>query len=209
MVNSRDLLDLRPDVAENCRVFLRLCRAAGLNVLITQTLRDDEYQAYLYEQGRTRPGVIVTNSPKTSFHGKGLAFDFCKNDKGHEYDDAKFFEDCGRIAKQIGFTWGGDWRSFVDRPHVQWDDHGRYSSSMVRAGDLPPEMEEYVTQEQFDTMMDNYLARLRTKPVSSWANSDWEEAKKQGLTDGTAPQGLTTRQETIALIERALRYKKG
>lgn len=209
MVNSRDLLDLRPDVAENCRVFLRLCRAAGLNVLITQTLRDDEYQAYLYEQGRTRPGEIVTNSPKTAHHGKGLAFDFCKNIKGHEYDDLKFFEDCGKIAKQIGFTWGGDWVSFVDRPHVQWDDHGRYSSSVVRAGVLPPEMEEYVTQEQFDTMMDNYLERLRTKTVSSWAEAYWEAAKKQGLTDGTAPQGLATRQEVIALIERALRYKKG
>lgn len=209
MVNSRNLLDLRGDVAENCRVFLRLCRAAGLNVLITNTLRDDEYQAYLYEQGRTRPGAIVTNSPYTSFHGKGLAFDFCKNIKGEEYSDPHFFDECGQIAKQIGFTWGGDWKSFPDRPHVQWDDHGRYSSSMVRAGNLPPEMEEYVTQEQFDTMMDNYLARLRTKDVSSWAKDDWEEAKKQGLTDGTAPQGLATRQETIALIERALRYKKG
>ena len=44
------------------------CRAAGLNVLITNTVRDREYQEYLYQQGRTRPGNIVTNGRTPTFH---------------------------------------------------------------------------------------------------------------------------------------------
>lgn len=208
MVNSRRIEDLRPDVAANCRVFIEMCKDAGLNVCITQTLRDDEYQATLYAQGRTKPGNIVTNSPKTAHHGKGLAFDFCKNVRGHEYDDLAFFAKCGDIAKEIGFTWGGDWKSFVDRPHVQWDDHGRYSSTQVRANKLPPEMEEYVTQDTFNKMMDAYLAQLRTKPVASWAKNEWLEAKKDGITDGTAPQCLITRQEAVVMIERAISDRK-
>lgn len=51
MLNSRDIDRLRPDVAANCRAWLELCRAAGLLVLVTGTVRDDEYQRYCYEQG--------------------------------------------------------------------------------------------------------------------------------------------------------------
>ena len=100
MLNSRDISLLRPDVSANCIIFLNLCKIAGLDVLITSTVRDDEYQEYLYQQGRTRPGQIVTNGRRPTFHWSeaGLAFDFCKNVKGHEYDDADFFKKAGAIA---------------------------------------------------------------------------------------------------------------
>ncbi len=96
MLNSRDLKDLRANVRANCEGFLAECKKAGLNVLVTQTLRDDEYQATLYKKGYAK-------TAKTSFHGKGLAFDICKNIKGHEYDDAAFFTKCAAIGKKIGF----------------------------------------------------------------------------------------------------------
>lgn len=44
MLNSRDIDLLRSDVAANCRIWLERCRAAGLNILITNTVRDREYQ---------------------------------------------------------------------------------------------------------------------------------------------------------------------
>jgi hypothetical protein len=145
MLNSRDISLLRSDVAANCRKWIELCKASGLNVLVTSTVRDKEYQAYLYEHGRTRKGSIVTNSKLPSFHWDkaGLAFDFCKNVKGHEYDDAKFFKDAAAIAKKMGFTWGGDWKSFVDKPHLQWDDNGKYSASDIRVGRMPRTMPLY------------------------------------------------------------------
>ncbi len=142
MLRSRDIDRLRSDVAANCRIFLALCAAEGLPVLVTETVRDAEYQASLYAQGRTAPGAIVTQQKTPSFHGEkvGLAFDICKNVKGHEFDDAAFFKHCGAIGKKMGFTWGGDWKSIVDLPHFQWDDGGKYTAAMVRKGKLPRTM---------------------------------------------------------------------
>lgn len=143
MINSNKLSDLRPDVRVNCEAWLAACKAAGLKVIITQTLRDNEYQAQLYAKGRTKPGRIVTNSKTTTFHGKGLAFDFCKNVKCHEYDDLAFFRKAADIAKRIGFSWGGDWKRFTDNPHIQWDNGGRYSDRLIRLNILPPAMPKY------------------------------------------------------------------
>ena len=145
MLKSREIDRLRSDVEHNCRVLIQRCAAEGLPVAVVETVRDLEYQASLYAQGRTKPGKIVTNQKTPSFHWDkvGLAFDICKNVKGHEYDDADFFRKCGAIGKEMGFTWGGDWKSLPDRPHFQWDDGGRFTASMVRKGQLPRLMPLY------------------------------------------------------------------
>ena len=188
MLSSRDVNLLRSDVAENCRRWLARCRSAGLNVLITNTVRDAEYQAWLYEQGRTRPGSIVTNGKLPTFHhvDAGLAFDFCKNVKGQEYNDTAFFQDAAAIAKEMGFSWGGDWKSFVDRPHIQWDNHGQYTSAMLRKGLYPPDMplweeDEEMTQETFEQMMSAYLTRLGQQPPSDWSRDARQWAEQIGL----------------------------
>ena len=211
MLNSRDIDLLRPDVAANCHLWVERCRAAGLNVLVTNTVRDREYQAYLYEQGRTRPGGIVTNSPVPTFHAdtSGLAFDFCKNVKGHEYDDKDFFREAAAIAKEMGFSWGGDWRSFVDLPHIQWDDGRRYTDSDIKAGRYPPEMplwEETMSEQQFYEMflqaMATYTKKLNEKEVSAWAKEEWQRAVEAGIFDGTMPQAPLTREQAAAIIAR-------
>lgn len=200
MYHSRDIADLRADVRRNCVIFLDLCKEAGLPVLVTETVRDDEYQRYL-----ARMGYAAKNATRPTFHSvkAGLAFDICKNVKGHEYDDPSFFARCGQIGKQVGFSWGGDWKKFPDKPHFQWDDHGRYGDSSILVGHYPPEMEEYMDQATFDKMMDTWLARQRAKSVSSWAKGAWDAAAAAGITDGSAPQGFITRQEAVTMIERA------
>ena len=40
MYNSRSVDDLRSDVAANCKLWQERCRAAGLSVLVTGTVRD-------------------------------------------------------------------------------------------------------------------------------------------------------------------------
>ena len=201
MFHSDELKYLRADVRVNCEKFLALCKEAGLNVKITQTVRDDEYQRLLVAQG-----YAAKTATRPTFHSvtAGLAFDICKNVRGHEYDDPSFFACCGQIGKQVGFSWGGDWRSFPDRPHFQWDNHRKWSSRMILAGKYPPEMEEYMTQSEFNKMMDTYLAQKRVDSTpSTWAKGAWELAKKQGITDGSGPHGLCTREEVVALIERS------
>ena len=215
MLNSREIDRLRPDVAANCRRWLELCKEAGLNVLVTQTVRDREYQESLYAQGRTKPGSIVTNSKVPTFHADtaGLAFDFCKNVKGHEYDDNAFFHKAAALAKGMGFSWGGDWKSFVDMPHIQWDNGGEWTSSMILAGKLPPNMPPYgeedndmISEERFYEMflqaMAKYTDRQNKQPVSGWAQGSMEKAKATGVMDGTMPKAPLTREQMAAILDR-------
>ncbi len=207
MLSSRDISLLRPDVAANCRALLARAEAAGLPVLVTGTVRDAAYQEYAYSIGTAKTKV-------PSFHGEkaGLAFDFCKNVKGHEYDDAAFFERVGALGKEMGFSWGGDWEDFPDRPHFQWDAGGQYTAAMVRAGQYPPEMplwkeEREMTQEQFSEMLDNYLAELSKKPPSSWSEEARRWAEAEGLivgdeTGGMNYRGFVTREQMAVFLKR-------
>lgn len=117
----RGIDKLHPELQIIAMEFQSRCRKAGLNVLVTETFRTKEEQTALYAQGRTTPGAIITRAKYPySPHCWGVAFDFCRNEKGREYDNADgFFEACGGIGKGLGLTWGGDWKDFVDRPHLE------------------------------------------------------------------------------------------
>lgn len=70
------------------------------------------------------------------------------------------------------------------------------------------EGEDEMTQEQFDTMMENWLARRNNQPASDWAKPYIQEAIDAGvMTDigGTiqSPQGVVTRQE-LATVAAAI-----
>ena len=118
---ARGIEKLHPELQPIAEEFRRRCKAAGLNVLITETLRSRAEQEALYAQGRTRPGPIVTRCRyPDSPHCWGVAFDFCRNERGREYVDTDgFFRKCGAIGKSLGLTWGGDWTGFVDKPHLE------------------------------------------------------------------------------------------
>lgn len=196
MLNSRDINRLRPDVAANCRRWLELCKEAGLNVLVTQTVRDREYQESLYAQGRTKPGNIVTNSKVPTFHADsaGLAFDFCKNVKGHEYDDNAFFHKAAALAKGLGFSWGGDWKSFVDMPHIQWDNGGKWTSSMILAGKLPPEMPLSGQNEEENEVRYNTI-----EECPEWMRPTVQKLIRKGYLNGSSV-GLNLSEDMIRLL---------
>ena len=68
-----------------------------------------------------------------------------------------------------------------------------------------------VTQEQFDVMMDNWLARKAEEPADSWAKPYIQEAIDAGAMTNVGgsierPQGFITRQE-IAVVAAALSKK--
>ena len=122
MINSRKISDLHPVVARKCQDFIDKCEAAGIDVIITSTLRTMEEQAALYAQGRTKAGPIVTNAkPGQSWHNWGCAFDFVpiKNGKA-DWNNIMTFGKCGKIAESVGLEWGGRWRTMKDLPHCQF-----------------------------------------------------------------------------------------
>jgi len=183
MINSRKISDLREDVAYNVNLWLAECRSQGLDVEISNTLRDNEYQAYLYEQGRTREGNIVTNAKYTTYHGAGLAIDFYSRSKG--WSDMKFFRRCAKIAKKYGFSWAGDWKSFVEYCHIQWDNNRQSTNKNV------PLMPKYKENE-----------KMKEQKVSDFAKNAQVWVKDNGISDGERPQDPVTREEIWAMFYR-------
>lgn len=103
---------------------------------ITSTLRTFTQQDALYAQGRTKPGSIVTNAKAgQSNHNYGLSFDYAlivDKDGDGKYEttswdtlkdyDGDLLSDWKEVAdlfKKHGYSWGGDWKSLKDYPHLE------------------------------------------------------------------------------------------
>lgn len=103
------------------------------------SFRSFEEQDGLYAKGRTRPGQRVTNARGgESFHNYGVASDIAfYNESGgitwpEQGDYAKLWTRYGEHAKKQGLSWGGDWQSIKDRPHVEYHP-GVTSASQLKA----------------------------------------------------------------------------
>lgn len=128
---SRSIDDLLPQVREKAVLWIKMCEEAGhvqgTDWLITCTYRSQEEQDELYKQGRTKPGRKVTWTHH-SRHTQRDAIDFGILKSGKYMGDIKVdvdgdeipdYEELGQIAKECGFTWGGDWENNKDFPHIQ------------------------------------------------------------------------------------------
>lgn len=210
---SRDIELLQPEMRARCLEFIEACRKSGLIVGISQTWRSKAEQDELYSQGRTKPGSIVTNCRYPySPHNWGVAFDIYRNDGQGAYNDGDgWFKRCGQVGKKLGLFWGGDFRSFVDKPHFELPDYLPSNScrTLISKYGTPEKFrstwkeEDTVTQDQFNKMMDTYLAEKAKQPASAWARDELAEAKKKGITDGTSPRAFATREEVAAMVLRA------
>lgn len=103
----RDIGALLPAAQAACRAFLRECEREGLAVLITETYRTQERQDYLYAQGRTRAGTIITWTRKSRHTGR-LAWDVCKNVKGRNTPMQHFSTDAEGLRRSWGLHGAAD-----------------------------------------------------------------------------------------------------
>lgn len=210
MINSKDIADLRPDVASNARLWMADCQAQGLDVAVNSTRRDNEYQATLYAQGRTRPGNIVTNGKTTTFHGAGLALDFYSKSTG--WSQHSFFVRCAQVAKKYGFSWSGDWKSFVEYAHIQWDNGGKAKHTNAPPMPLYRQEEIDMTEAEVKTLIESTLQKALNERDSVkkkaedtlWpaAQSAWEKATKEGVLENVRPGAPAQRQELALILER-------
>ncbi|MEA0553528.1 M15 family metallopeptidase [Lysinibacillus irui] len=114
----RDLDQLLSVAQIACRLLFQECYKEGINnIFITETYRSQERQNYLYAQGRTRPGQIVTWT-LSSNHTSRLAWDIAIGPPQSLYDEVTLTR-VGAIARKLGITWGGDWTGNKDRPHFE------------------------------------------------------------------------------------------
>lgn len=124
--SSVSLSSLNPQVQSMAQQFLDLCTANGLNVTIVEAFRSWDEQDALYDQGRTKPGDIVTDAQGgDSYHNWGLAFDCAPVENGTiAWNDLNAFNKMGAFGQQVGLEWGGNWTTFditiLDMPHFQY-----------------------------------------------------------------------------------------
>lgn len=86
----------------------------GYRPRVWETLRTKLRGAWLMLKGRSRNG-------DRSMHIYGVAADIICRD--HMWDCHKhgcgFYAALGKTVRKHGLYWGGDWRTMVDKPHVQ------------------------------------------------------------------------------------------
>lgn len=91
-----------------------------INILIYETKRTQEQQRSYVQSGASQT--------MRSYHLVGQALDFVPvNDKGETLWNGYGHDDVKKAiieAKRLGFEWGGDWKSFVDKPHLQFNHRG-------------------------------------------------------------------------------------
>lgn len=121
--SSRRRLDkVHPALSTRIQSLLDTLNQHGLQVEVVQGLRTFAEQDALFAQGRTKSGNIVTRARGgQSNHNYGLAVDLVPFNNGQPNWNAPLgvWTTIGREAEKLGLEWGGDWKKFVDKPHVQ------------------------------------------------------------------------------------------
>ena len=200
---SRDVGLLHPKLRSIIPQIIGICAAQGLPVLVTDGFRTKAEQDAIYAQGRTAPGSIVTQVRwPNSAHCWGVAFDFCRNVRGREYDDSdRFFARVAEVAKQFGLEWGGDWKNFVDKPHLQLREFmPGNSTAWLR--------QTYGSPEQFRASWTAEAAgRFSDVPADAWYAEAVEWAADQGLMSGYGdgrfgPDDPVTRAQLATVLQR-------
>ena len=122
-VSERNIERLHPKVRDKAREFInKVEKELGIKLRATSTLRTYAEQNELYAQGRTKAGGIVTNAKGgQSNHNFGTALDVVPivNGQADWKTSADTWSKIAKVGKAVGFDWGGDWKSIVDKPHFE------------------------------------------------------------------------------------------
>lgn len=144
----RDVSQLSPQAQTAIRAFFYECSRQGINVFVTETYRSQARQNYLYEQGRTRlydatgKKLKVVTWTKSSRHTSRLAWDIAHvTTNPEDLYNIGVLTKAGAIARKLGITWGGDWKSNIDRPHFEvtsgWRLPAGYDSKVIAGVKVP------------------------------------------------------------------------
>ncbi|MEK8033051.1 M15 family metallopeptidase [Ideonella sp. DXS29W] len=121
-------------------VFKLMRETHGYDMVLLEGYRSPERQAALAALGPT----VTQAGPYESLHQHGMAADcaFVKNGKIviTERDPWAMlgYEKYGEVARSLGLTWGGDWRSLKDYGHVEWRRSARSKPDDSAKATTPP-----------------------------------------------------------------------
>jgi peptidoglycan L-alanyl-D-glutamate endopeptidase CwlK len=118
--SERNIATLLPQVQPLARALIESAAAIGIAIKVISGTRTYEEQNALYEQGRTKPGHVVTNARGGySNHNFGVAFDIGVFEGGRYLNESPAYKAVGAIGMKLGLEWGGNWKTIQDEPHFQ------------------------------------------------------------------------------------------
>lgn len=174
---------------------IRRCKKRNVDVLITSGYRSFTEQAALYGQGRSsyvykgknygnpKKPVVTNARPGESIHNYGIAFDFCLVKKGGQitWDTNVDLDKDGKAdwievveeAKKLGFSWGGDWKSFRDFPHIEF--LGGLSYAQIFNGKKPsfPKVAKDYSKDFYTKKVDKVKAKTS---ISLYGEAEFKKA---------------------------------
>ncbi len=119
--SERNIRSLQLKAQRVARVFLRTVRDAEIEARIISGTRTYAEQNNLFRQGRFgNPGPKVTKARGgQSNHNFGIAWDVGIFRGGEYLDESPLYQKAAEVGLTGELEWGGNWRSFPDRPHYQ------------------------------------------------------------------------------------------
>lgn len=118
--SERNIATLLPQVQPLARALIESAAAIGIAIKVISGTRTYDEQNALYEQGRSKPGRIVTNARGGySNHNFGIAFDVGVFEGGRYIPESPAYKAVGAIGMRLGLEWGGNWKTIQDEPHFQ------------------------------------------------------------------------------------------
>lgn len=112
----RDLCELAPRMRRAVQAMLKECHARSLDAMVYEAMRTDELARMYFQLGASK-----ARDARHTWHGYGLAVDVISLSRAWKaWEDPVWTAAVVAIAKKHGLDWGGDWETFVDKPHFQW-----------------------------------------------------------------------------------------
>jgi peptidoglycan L-alanyl-D-glutamate endopeptidase CwlK len=118
--SEKNIATLLPEVQPMARALVQRAAFNGIRIKVLSGLRTYAEQDELYAQGRTAPGLKVTNARGGySNHNFGIAFDIGVFEGQKYLAESVKYKAVGVLGTDLGLDWGGNWTSIVDQPHFQ------------------------------------------------------------------------------------------
>lgn len=131
--NRGNLNKLGDHTRKAAEQWYQYCIDNQIDLLIYETIRTKEQQQQYVNTGKSQT--------MKSYHLVGQALDFVpvegKVAKWDGYETQGITKAINK-AKELGFEWGGEWRSFVDKPHLQYNYKGYGTDTLTETTTKPP-----------------------------------------------------------------------
>lgn len=142
---------------------------------------------------------------KTCRNSNSIGIEICDDVKnGVVYPSAKTIENVLELTRQLAQKYNVP-NSHIIRHYdvtgklcpAYWVDDAKWKKEFWNRLE-----EDDMTKEEVIKIIQEYEAQKSKAPVSTWAKSAWDKAKKKGIMDGSAPKSTPTREQIAAILDR-------